>query len=205
MPRRTLFAFLLAGFLVGCGTSGDEDTANGADSTAAEDSSADAATSSSSSAANDSIPMTVSATLPSSSVPMGKINGGTFRGEARGARCERLADGPHEWAVIYAGSQDTLQVGPVTLNVGRLAGGKTNSFTLMAVVGTIAATGQPGMPLTHHISVAQPGSSGTSMGSGTVTVTKEGEKVRFEVDAISGTTKEPLKMTLVCEREGKWV
>ena len=204
MPRRTLFACLLTGFLVGCGSSGDQDSADAADSGAATEADA-AAAPEGSSAAPDSIPMTVSITLPSSSPPMGRIHGGTFTGEAKGARCERLADGPHEWAVIYAGSEDTLHAGPVTLSVGRLSGGRTNVFTLMAVAGTIAASGGPSMPITHHVSIAPPGQQGASMGSGTVTVTREGQKVRFELDAVSGTTKEPLKMTLVCDREGKWI
>ena len=203
MPRRTLFALLLTGLIVGCGSSGDQDTA--ASDTGATTEAEVPAAPEASGAAGDSIPMTVSITLPSSSPPMGRIHGGTFTGEAKGARCERLADGPHEWAVIYAGSEDTLKAGPVTLSVGRLSGGRTNVFTLMTVAGTIAAMGGPSMPITHHISIAPPGQQGTSMGSGTVTVTREGQKVRFEMDAVSGTTKEPLKMTLVCDREGKWV
>lgn len=204
MTRRVLFACILSSLLLGCASGSDRDIGE-ADTSAAGDSAVGTSTTGASSAANDSIPMTVSFTLPSSSVPMGTIHGGTFTGEARGARCERLAEGPDEWKVIYPGSEDTLQVGPVTLDVGRLAGGKTSSFNLMAVVGTIAATGQPSTPLTHHISTARPGAQAMTMGSGTVTVTRDGQKVRFEMDAVSGTTNEPLKMTLVCEREGKWV
>ena len=203
MIRPALFAFLCTGLLLGCGSDGDQEAAGGSDTSAVAETQPDAPEASA--AAPDSIPMTVSVTLPSSSPPMGKIHGGTFRGEGKGARCERLAEGPHEWAVIYAGSSDTLQVGPVTLNVGRLSGGRANVFALMAVAGTIEAIGGPRMPLTHHISIAPPGAPAITMGSGTVTVTREGQKVRFEMDAVSGTTKEPLKMTLVCEREGKWV
>jgi hypothetical protein len=200
MIRRILFVTLLAGFVLGCGSNSDEASAD-ADTAA----SVEAETPEASSAAADSIPMTASITLPSSNQASGTIHGGTFSGEGKGARCERLADGPNEWAVIYTGSEDTLKVGPVTLNVGRLTAGKSEYFTLMAVAGSIAAKGGPSMPLTHHISTKRPGTQSTEMGSGTVTVTREGQRVRFEMDAVSGTTKEPLKMTLVCEREGKWI
>ena len=204
MTRHALFAFLFAGLLLGCSPAGDQDAADAADTGAISDTET-SATSDAGSAAADSIPMTISMTLPSSAVPMGKIHGGTFQDEGKGARCERVAEGANEWAVIYAGSNDPQKVGPVTLTVGRLNGGRSDVFTLMAVVGSIESTGGPSMPLTHHISTARPGAQATTMGSGSVTVTREGQKVRFEMDAVSGTTKEPLKMTLVCDREGKWI
>src|SRR5215217_5964748 len=106
MTRRVLFAFLLTAFLLGCSSGSDQESADAADSTSVTDTDTAAATSDASSASADSIPMTVSLTLPSSTPPMGKINGGTFRGEAKGARCEHLADARHEWAVIYLGSTD---------------------------------------------------------------------------------------------------
>jgi hypothetical protein len=205
MTRRILPAVLLTAFLLGCGSDNDQDGSAASDTAAAADGAAEEATPDASSGAADSIPMTVSVTLPSSTPPMGKIRGGTFQGRGKGARCEHLAEGPREWAVIYAGSDDPLQVGPVTLDVARVSGGTSNAFALMAVAGSIEATGGPSMPLTHHISTTQPGAPTTSMGSGTVTVTRDGQRVRFEMDAVSGTTKEPLKMTLVCEREGKWI
>ena len=65
------------------------------------------------------------------------------------------------------------------------------------------------IPAPKRIATRQPGpevvGTAPASGSGTVTVTREGERVRFEVDGVSGTTSKAFKMTLVCEREGKWI
>ncbi len=78
-----------------------------------------------------------------------------------------------------------------------------------AVAGSLEMKGMDKTQLIHIISNGEPGTqpagSAPSAGSGTATVTREGQRVRFEIDGISGTTGKSLKMTLVCEREGQWV
>ena len=210
MTQRFMVVVMLVGSMLACGSgekSADADSA-GPDAEAGQ---ADASSGDGGAAgAADSIPMSVTITIPSATQQNGTIHGGTFRGEGNGARCEHLTDGgPVEWAVIYPGGDDLAGVGPVQLNVGKLAGGKTSQIFVMANAGSIEGMGSPRMPLTHHISTVSQGSqgagAGTTMGSGTATVSREGERVRFEVDAVSGTTKQPFRMTVVCEREGKWV
>ena len=208
MKLRYLWAVVLLGGMLACGAGekkGEGDSAVAeSDSAQADAEESDAA----STPAPDSIPMTVTITIPTVQEPAGTFHGGTFRGEGKGARCEHLTDGPMEWAVLYAGTDDSLGVGPIQLSVGRLEGGKTGHISVLAQAGTVEAAGMPPMPLSHVISTAPPGgpAPGTATsGSGSATVTRDGQRVRFEVDGVSGTTKKPFRMTLVCEREGKWV
>ena len=154
--------------------------------------------------------MSVTVTLPSVSDAAGTFHGGTFRSEGNGAQCEQFTNGGEiEWSVLFPGSSDSLGVASVRLNIGKLTGGKTSFFNVMAVAGSIQGKGGPKTPLTHVISTRQPGpevvGTAPASGSGTVTVTRESERVRFEVDGVSGTTSKAFKMTLVCEREGKWI
>jgi len=208
MRQRFLWGVVLLGGTLACGAGdkkGDGDSAIAESDSAQAD--AEESTEGASAPAPDSIPMTVTVTIPTVTETSGTIHGGTFRSEGKGAQCEHLANGPMEWAVIYPGSEDSLGVGPIRLSVGRLAGGRTGHINVMAQAGTIEAAGTR-MPLTHVIATSPPGgpAPGTATsGSGSATVTREGPRVRFEIDAVSGTTKKPFKMTLVCAREGKWV
>ena len=208
MRQRILWALVILGGTLACGAgdkNGDADSA-GVEADGAQ-AGEDETSGTESAAAPDSIPMTVTVTIPSVTEQAGTIHGGTFRGEGNGARCEHLSDGPMEWAVLYAGTEDSLGVGPIQLSVGRLTGGRTEHINVMAQVGTIEAMGSR-MPLMHVISTRPPGPPEPGVatsGSGSATVTREGQRVRFEVDAVSGTTKKPFRMTLVCAREGKWV
>ena len=208
MKLRYLWAAVLLGGTFACGSGdkkGDDDSAVAeGDSAQAEAEESGAAASA---PAPDSIPMTVTVTIPTVTEAVGAFHGGTFRSEGKGARCEHLTDGPMEWAVLFPGSEDSLGVGSVQLNVGRLAGGRTEHISVMARAGTVEAMGSRA-PLMHVISTRPPGppQPGTATsGSGSATVTREGPRVRFEIDGVSGTTKKPFRMTLVCEREGKWV
>ena len=203
---RALILPLIAGLLIGCGAGDDE----GAADTANQDTAATADESSESAPEKvDSIPMSVTITIPTVKESGGTFNGGTFTSQGNGARCEHIPNAPAgqmEWAVLYGG--DTTQVGPVQFNVGKLENGKTTHLFVMVAAGTVEAAGMKS-PLMHVISTAPPGppqpGAGAVKGSGTVTVSREGQRVRFEVDGVSGTTMKPFKMTLVCEREGKWV
>jgi hypothetical protein len=208
MKLRYLWAAVLLGGTFACGADdkkGNDDSAVAeADSARADDTESDAAADA---PVPDSIPMTVTVTIPTVTEAAGAFHGGTFRSEGKGARCEHLTDGPMEWAVLFPGTGDSLGVGSVQLSVGRLAGGRTEHISVMAQAGTVEAMGSRA-PLMHVISTRPPGPPDPTVaisGSGSATVTREGPRVRFEVDGVSGTTKKPFKMTLVCEREGKWV
>ena len=208
MRQRFPWALVFLGGALACGSGdrkGDGDSAIAeADSAQAD---AEESDGTASTPAPDSIPMMVTVTIPTVTEAAGAFHGGTFRSEGKGARCEHRTDGPMEWAVIFPGTEDSLGVGSVQLNVGRLAGGRTEHISVMAQAGTVEAMGSRA-PLMHVISTRPPGppQPGTATsGSGSATVTREGPRVRFEVDGVSGTTKKPFKMTLVCAREGKWV
>ena len=195
---------VILGLLLACGPSDEQSDTAAANQDTAEATTADASTGS----ASDSIPMSVTITIPTVKEASGTFNGGTFTSQGKGAQCEHAsnaAPGQMEWSVIYPG--DSTQIAALRLNVGKLENGKTNHLYVMASAGTVEAGGMKS-PLLHVISTAPPGppQPGTiTSGSGTVTVTREGPRVRFEVDGISGTTKKAFRMTLVCEREGKWV
>ena len=207
--RSAMFA-VIVGLLVGCSSGGDEsaaDTSSGdTTSVAADDQGSEAAPEKA-----DSIPMSVTITIPTVRESSGTFNGGTFRSEGKGARCEHFpnaAAGQHEWSVLYPGDSGAApNVGPLQFSVGKLENGRTTQLSLMVMAGTVEAAGMKG-PLNHVISTPAPGApsgSAATAGSGTVTVTRDGPRVRFELDGISGLTKRSFKMTLVCEREGKWV
>jgi len=206
MQTRSLLGILVLGALIACSSGGD---ATDADTTATDATLADdAEASGSGEAAADSIPMTATIVLPTVRESSGTFHGGTFTSQGKGAQCERHDSGPMEWSVIFPGSEDSVGVAAVNLKVGRLVGGRTNHLFLMVVAGSVEAAGMRS-PIIHVISTSAPGPSdptvAPSKGSANVTVTREGPRVRFEIDGISGTTSKSFKMTLVCEREGKWV
>jgi len=197
---------LIFGALAGCSSRGDENAADTASTDPDAESSDADVTNEASDTAGDSIPMTVAITLPSLTEGPATYHGGTFRGEGKGAQCENTGNG---WSVLHPGTSDSLGIGAVRLNVGKLTAGKTNIGHVMAVAGSLQMKGMGKTQLIHIISSGEPGpqpaGSAPSSGSGTATMTREGQRVRFEIDGTSGTTGKSFKMTLVCEREGKWV
>lgn len=196
-PRHWLILPLLATLAVACGgndeadlTDGDTDDTSAL--TAAEDGEATATP------APDSIPMEITVTTSGGTAN----NNGTFAARGMGQRCAydpTVSPGVTRpaWNLAFF-TDDTTGVQLLNLEVGAPVNDTTSTFSLTLAAGTSTAAGIT-MPMRYMVAT-WPG--GAQLGSGTVTVQREGDGARFEVNAVDGASKTRLSMTATCARLG---
>ena len=185
--------------LAACGDKSDAangDSATGEAAADVEDTGAAAA----SPVANDSIPMEITVTVTG-----GRERDGTYTARGMGDNCSYNPDAKPgvtqaAWHDSY-GSADTAKtaVSIVTLAAGATANDRTDAFTLRVIAGTMDAGGVR-MPAKYEVGTFP---TGTKLGSGTVTVHREGEGARFDISAVDGDSKARLEIKLTCAKLGR--
>ena len=196
--RRWLVTPLVAISAVACSGSGagdaeDTSTQDTADVAAADEDGT------SSGAARDSIPMEVTVTTTGGTVQ----NNGTFAARGMGTRCTFEPDVPTgvtraAWNATFL-TEDTTGVQMFNLEVGTPVNDTTSTFALTLVAGTMTAGGMT-TPMRYMVATWP---TGSKLGSGTVTVKREGDGARFVVNAVDGSSKTRIAMTATCARLGR--